>query len=180
MHPETLFSASGKLALAGRALLFAPRWRWSQRIASAISPLALAAVYLVLIVLYFAKSPGGFGTLAQVTRLFQNPWLLLAGWIHYLAFDLFLGAWQTRQAQRLGISHFVVIPSFAPHIFVWPGPATLCFGRFALRWSADCSLRWMDSIARYLAASYRTQDDEHSRCTSEFSVRQTELARVFP
>jgi hypothetical protein len=111
MHPETLFSASGKLAMAGWALLvFAPRWRWSQRVASAIIPLTLAIVYFVLIVLYFAKSPGGFGTLAQVTQLFQNPWLLLAGWIHYLAFDLFLGAWQARQAQRLGISHFLVIP----------------------------------------------------------------------
>ena len=111
MHPQTLFSASGKLAIAGWALLvFAPRWRWSQRIASAIIPLTLAIVYLVLIVLNFAKSPGGFGTLAQVAQLFENPWLLLAGWIHYLAFDLFLGAWQARQAQRLGISHFLVVP----------------------------------------------------------------------
>jgi Domain of unknown function (DUF4281) len=111
MHPETLFSASGKLAVAGWALLvFAPRWRWSQRTASAIIPLTFAILYLVLIALYSANSPGGFGTLAQVTQLFQNPWLLLAGWIHYLAFDLFLGAWQARQAQRLGISHFVVIP----------------------------------------------------------------------
>jgi hypothetical protein len=111
MHPETLFGASGKLAMAGWALLvFAPRWRWSQRIASTIIPLTLAIVYLVLIVLYFARSPGGFGTLAQVTQLFQNPWLLLAGWIHYLAFDLFLGAWQVRQAQHLGISHFLMIP----------------------------------------------------------------------
>src|SRR5580704_5645093 len=111
MHPETLFTASGKLAMAGWALLvFAPRWRWSQRIASLIIPLTFAIVYLVLIVLYFAKSPGGFGTLGQITQLFQNPWLLLAGWIHYLAFDLFLGAWQARQAKRLGISHFLVIP----------------------------------------------------------------------
>ncbi len=111
MHPETLFNASGKLAMAGWALLvFAPRWRWSQRIASVIIPLTLAIVYLVLIVVYFAKSPGGFGTLGQVTQLFQNSWLLLAGWIHYLAFDLFLGAWQARQAQRLGISHFLVVP----------------------------------------------------------------------
>jgi hypothetical protein len=111
MHPETLFNASGKLAMAGWALLvFAPRWRWSQRIASAIIPLTLAIVYLVLIVLYFAKSPGGFGTLSQVTQLFQNPWLLLAGWIHYLAFDLFLGAWQTRQSQLLGISRLLGIP----------------------------------------------------------------------
>jgi hypothetical protein len=111
MHPETLFNASGKLAMAGWALLvFAPRWRWSQRIASAIVPLILAIVYLVLIVLHFARSPGGFGTLGQVAQLFQNPWLLLAGWIHYLAFDLFLGAWQAREAQRLGISHFLVVP----------------------------------------------------------------------
>jgi hypothetical protein len=111
MHPGTLFSASGKLAMAGWALLvFAARWRWSQRVASTIIPLMLAIVNLVLIVLYFAKSPGGFGTLAQVTQLFQNPWLLVAGWIHYLAFDLFLGAWQVGQAQRLGISHFLVIP----------------------------------------------------------------------
>ena len=111
MHPETLFSVSGKLAMAGWALLvFAPRWRWSQRIASVIIPLTFAIVYLVLIVLYFAKSSGGFGTLGQVTQLFQNSWLLLAGWIHYLAFDLFLGAWQIREAQRLGITHFLVVP----------------------------------------------------------------------
>ncbi len=111
MHPETLFSVSGKLALAGWALLvFVPRWRWSQRIAGMIIPLTFAIVYLVLIVLYFAKSSGGFGTLGQVTQLFQNSWLLLAGWIHYLAFDLFLGAWQIREAQRLGITHFLVVP----------------------------------------------------------------------
>lgn len=111
MHPETLFNASGRLAIVGWALLvFVPRWRWTQRIASAIIPLTLAITYLVLIALNFAKSPGGFGTLAQVSQLFQNPWLLLAGWIHYLAFDLFLGAWESRQAQRLGISHFLLIP----------------------------------------------------------------------
>ena len=111
MHPDTLFNASGRLAMAGWILLvFAPRWRWSQRIASVIIPFTLAIFYLALIVLHFAKSPGGFGTLGQVSLLFQNPWLLLAGWIHYLAFDLFIGAWQVRQAQRFGISHFLVIP----------------------------------------------------------------------
>src|SRR5207244_11590912 len=93
MHPETLFNASGKLAMAGWALLvFAPRWRWSQRMASVIIPLTFAIVYLVLIVLYFEKSSGGFGTLRPVTQLFQNSWLLLAGLIPYLAFVLFFGA----------------------------------------------------------------------------------------
>jgi hypothetical protein len=121
MHPETLFSVSGKLAMAGWALLvLAPRWRWSQRVASTIIPLTLAIVYLVLIVLHFAKSPGGFGTLAQVAQLFQNPWLLLAGWIHYLAFDLFLGSWQAREAQRLGISHFLVVQCLVLTFLVGP------------------------------------------------------------
>jgi Domain of unknown function (DUF4281) len=111
MQAETVFSASSKLAMVGWALLvIAPRWRWSQRIASAVIPLTLAIVYLVLIALHFAKSPGGFGTLDQVALLFENHWLLVAGWMHYLAFDLFLGAWQAREARRLGISHFLVIP----------------------------------------------------------------------
>jgi hypothetical protein len=45
--------------------------------------------------------------------LFQNKWLLLAGWIHYLAFDLFIGSWQVRDAAKQGISHWLVIPCLA-------------------------------------------------------------------
>ena len=66
------------------------------------------------------KIPGGFATLGQVAQLFQNPWLLLAGWIHYLAFDLFLGAWQSRQAQSLGISDFLVIQCLVLTFFFGP------------------------------------------------------------
>ena len=36
--------------------------------------------------------------------------MLLAGWIHYLAFDLFIGGWETRDAVRNGIPHLLVIP----------------------------------------------------------------------
>jgi hypothetical protein len=135
MHPETLFNSSSNLAMAGWALLvFAPRWRWSQRTASVIIPLTLAIAYLVLIVHYFAKSPGGFGTLAQVAQLFQNPWLLLAGWMHYLAFDLFLGAWQARQAQRLGISHFLVVPCLLLTLLFGPiGLLVFCTIRSVVR-----------------------------------------------
>ena len=34
----------------------------------------------------------------------------MAGWIHYLAFDLFIGAWEVRDARRLGVPHMVVVP----------------------------------------------------------------------
>jgi ABA DEFICIENT 4-like len=57
-----------------------------------------------------AGSAGNFQTLAGVGALFDNRWLLLAGWVHYLAFDLFIGAWQVRDARVYGISHLLVIP----------------------------------------------------------------------
>ncbi len=46
----------------------------------------------------------------QVSQLFENPVVLLAGWIHYLAFDLWVGCWELTNAQKLGINHFLVIP----------------------------------------------------------------------
>ena len=52
---------------------------------------------------------GGFGTLEGVAILFGNPYVLTAGWIHYLAFDLFIGAWEVQDSQQRNISHWLVI-----------------------------------------------------------------------
>jgi hypothetical protein len=76
----------------------------------AILPLVLAVVYVGLIAARFGGAEGGFGSLAEVRQLFADPYLLLAGWVHYLAFDLFVGSWQARDAQRLGIPHLLLIP----------------------------------------------------------------------
>ena len=56
------------------------------------------------------RGDGGFGSLADVSALFQDPWTLLAGWIHYLAFDLLTGVWETRDAARRGVPHWLVVP----------------------------------------------------------------------
>jgi hypothetical protein len=115
MSAETLFSICSTLVLPGWLLLvFAPRWKWSARIiAGGVIPLLLALVYLYLLVAHFGESGGGFGSLAQVSQLFQNPYALLAGWVHYLAFDLFIGSWEVRDSQRLGIHHLLVVPCLA-------------------------------------------------------------------
>ena len=42
--------------------------------------------------------------------LFQNQMMLLAGWVHYLAFDLFIGSWEVRDAQKIGIKHYSIVP----------------------------------------------------------------------
>jgi hypothetical protein len=112
MSPETIFSICTKLVLPGwLLLLFAPRWKWTARfIGAVLLPLALAGVYLFLVATHFGRTEGGFGSLAEVALLFRNPHNLLAGWIHYLAFDLFVGSWEVRDAQRLGIHHLLVVP----------------------------------------------------------------------
>jgi hypothetical protein len=116
-------------------LVFAPRWKWSARIiAGVLIPLLLGIVYLSLVVMYFGRSEGGFGSLAEVSKLFQNPYNLLAGWVHYLAFDLFIGSWEVRDAERLGINHFLVVPCLVLTFLLGPIGLLLYFAlRFILK-----------------------------------------------
>lgn len=112
MNPEQIFSMANTIALIAWALLIiAPRWFLTEKIvfSGAIS-LFLSAAYLVLIVAFFGNAEGGFGSLAGVMQLFTNEWAVLAGWIHYLAFDLFVGVWEVRDARAKNISHWLVIP----------------------------------------------------------------------
>jgi hypothetical protein len=112
VNPNLLFRLASNAALLGWILLiFLPRWRWSARlIAPVLVPALLAALYSWLAVTQFGHSPGGFSSLASVALLFQNRAMLLAGWVHYLAFDLFVGSWEVRDAQRIGIAHYLVVP----------------------------------------------------------------------
>jgi hypothetical protein len=112
MNAEQIFSLTNSLALLGWLLLiFAGRARWAAPLVlGAVLPLLFAVVYSGLLVGHLGGSGGSFRTLAGVSTLFENHWLLLAGWVHYLAFDLFIGAWQVRDSKALGISHLLVLP----------------------------------------------------------------------
>lgn len=138
MDFEQLFSWAGRLVLPGWLLLvFMPRWRWTTTfITSWLLPAILAVAYLSLFVAYFRSDPNGFGafsSLAGVKSLFQHDGILLAGWLHYLCFDLFIGSWEVRDAQRLGIYHLLVIPCLALTFMM--GPVGL-LAYLALRWIA--------------------------------------------
>jgi hypothetical protein len=109
MSLEKIFELANLAVLPGWILLaVAPRWRWSQRYAALLIPLLLGPVYVWLLAANWG--PGGFGTLEGVAQLFSNRALLLAGWIHYLVFDLFVGSWETRDALARRIPHIVVVP----------------------------------------------------------------------
>ena len=112
MTQEHIFSICSVTAIAGWILLIVmPRRSWvSTLIAGRVIPLLLAGVYLIVLAAHWGERTGGFSSLAAVVVLFSNHWLLLAGWIHYLAFDLFVGSWEVRDAEKRKISHWLVIP----------------------------------------------------------------------
>lgn len=80
----------------------------------------LALSYAILIVgLLGGMIDGGTGassempnlfTLAGVQALFDAQGGATIGWIHYLAFDLFVGIWVARNADRHGYMRIVQIP----------------------------------------------------------------------
>ena len=109
---DQLFAMSNAFAAVGWLLLIAaPNWRWTDRLVlSGFWSVALAVVYLVLVAMFLPTAEGNFRSIAGVRMLFASDALLTAGWVHYLAFDLFVGATETRLAKRHGIPHIVLIP----------------------------------------------------------------------
>ena len=111
MTAEQLFSILNLMAMVSwLPLVFLPRVRWATTVVPVVMPAVLAVVYVALVAVALPGSEGGFSSLAGVRALFDNPWGLLAGWTHYLAFDLFIGGWEVRDAQRRGIPHVLVVP----------------------------------------------------------------------
>ena len=93
----------------------------------------LATVYLVA--LASGSSEGGsFASLHGVMTLLSSPHAALAGWVHYLVFDLFVGAWEVRDAQRHAIPHAAVVPCLFATLMLGPlGLAAYLLLRSVLR-----------------------------------------------
>lgn len=112
MTPELVFSVVNlAAALSWVLLVVLPGRTWVPNTVAGLGvPVVLAGVYLALVATNWGSSAGGFSTLADVALLFANPWMLLAGWVHYLCFDLLIGCWEVRDARERGIHHFLVVP----------------------------------------------------------------------
>ncbi|WP_374370519.1 ABA4-like family protein [Dongia sp.] len=122
---EDWFSAAGSLAMLGWAsLILLPRRGWILAALRHGAVGLLALLYAVLILGYFFDvEGGGFGSIAEVRALFMSDPVLLAGWVHYLAFDLFVGLWIAERADALGIHRLLQAPVLA---------ATFMFGPIGL------------------------------------------------
>lgn len=125
MDMHYIFEITGPIAIAGwLLLLFSPLAPvWINRISGFAIPVVLGLFYTGLSTIFFTGVEGGFGSLTDVMLLFKNEQAVMAGWLHYLAFDLFIGAWQVRHARKIGMPFWMVLPAL---------PLTFMFGPVGL------------------------------------------------
>lgn len=112
MDLELIFSIANFTALMSWIFLFVLyQKRWVYRILFSFVFTGLAVTYLIFILKEIGgDSAGGFDTLANVKILFSKDEAVLAGWIHYLVFDLFVGMWICNDADRRGINRWILLP----------------------------------------------------------------------
>ena len=113
MTLDTLFNVANAVALVGWIILaLAPLRRGLVIPAARCIAVGLAVTYTVLLVQ--AVASGGLGgdltTLSGLTEAFSQPRAVLVGWVHYLAFDLWVGAWAVEDAGKRGVPHQAVLP----------------------------------------------------------------------
>lgn len=96
MTPQIIFKIANLIVLpAWLLLIIFPRAKVTTTyIKSGRVSLVLSVIYFISLALHRFHEPqqGGFSSLEDVRLLFASDWALLAGWIHYLAFDLFIGS----------------------------------------------------------------------------------------
>jgi hypothetical protein len=134
MAPDTIYTFLNLAILPPWLLLFVlPHHRITQLLIHAIwVPLLLGPLYIWAA--FFGPPPlegAGFGSLEALMKVFQSPVSLIAGWVHYLIFDLFIGAWIVRDARRLSINHWLTVPFLFATMMA--GPAGL-MAYLLLRW----------------------------------------------
>lgn len=115
MTADRLFDIANLIALLGWiALAFAPLARDRLVLVARVIGVALALTYTGLLIGSIVgggmSEGGGFTSLAGVTALFARPEAVLVGWVHYLAFDLWVGAWAIEDAGKRGVPHWAMVP----------------------------------------------------------------------
>ena len=110
----TLFGYAGNVAMIGWLLLIiVPYWKYTRPIVQyGLVSILLSFLYAYLLFV----APGepmdisSFGSLEGVMNLFTDEKSVLAGWVHYLAFDLWVGSWEIGDAKKRGINRWLVTP----------------------------------------------------------------------
>jgi len=112
MNPDLVFSIASMLVFPQWLLMvFLPKWKGTTWLLNhQIIPGILVIIYAIFLLSAGDVEGGGFGSLQEVKALFTVDNAVLAGWVHYLAFDLLVGSWILKNSQERAVNHFAVIP----------------------------------------------------------------------
>lgn len=121
MNWELVFKLANLSVIPGWLMLvLIPKHRLTQIVVhSYVYPVLLGSFYLFMLVTSFGGE-GGMDTLQNLKRSFQRDEILILGWVHYLVFDLFIGAWISRDANQNSINRWMVVPCLLLTLFVGP------------------------------------------------------------
>lgn len=109
LAPEEIFSLGNGIVFVGwMILILLPRrFPLLNAVPKYAIPTLFGLAYAGITLSRFFGSGGGYDSLDAVRMLFSTDELLVAGWLHYLAFDLFVGCWIAEQADRMGLSRLI-------------------------------------------------------------------------
>jgi len=113
MTAADVFSIANSTAMPMWLLMMVlPKWKVTRFLIDyKIVPLLLSLVYVFYVVLHLQAGGGlNFGSLASVTALFSQENVIMAGWVHYLAFDLLIGMWMVTQNRTVGLHQLLLVP----------------------------------------------------------------------
>lgn len=125
LSPDTMFTLLNLSVLPFWALMiFLPFLKVTDALVhSVLAPIVLGVTYAWLFATALAGAMpegAGFSSLDALMKAFSVKQVVVAGWAHYLVFDLFIGAWEARDAQRAGLNHFALIPCLIVTFLVGP------------------------------------------------------------
>ena len=124
MSLETLFRLANFVAVIGWIVLVPAcllgRERGIDWICGSAIPTLLAAAYVVVIVAFWGGARVDFSSLAGIMALFRQPAAALAGWLHYLAFDMLVGVLLARRMMQSRMPLLVVVPVLLLTFFAGP------------------------------------------------------------
>lgn len=123
MTPTEVFSIANLLAMPMWALMiFLPKWKGTRfLIDHKLIPIILSILYFVYIFISMKEGNGmDFSSLESVMDLFTAEHAVLAGWVHYLAFDLLVGMWILEENKKSNIHHVMIIPCLLGSFMLGP------------------------------------------------------------
>lgn len=122
---QALFALTNGLALAGWALLLAfPRRALTGTVILYLGVALLCLCYAVMLGVLVSGMAGEVGiseySPAGIRAAFAHDGVVVLGWTHYLAFDLFVGLWIAKDADAKGFSRITQVPVLAATCFAGP------------------------------------------------------------